>query len=107
MSAEKVNQKKTESANQGRSRSARQGAESNSTWRRSLTGSGQGCFDSKDPCRSVWRFSEKQFLTHFSCVYSGCCRSPLLGHGKNLAYVLLPKRNPATGPMPFRNNGLV
>ena len=63
--AEKRKQKRNESANQDRSRSARQGADVNSTWRRSLSGAAKHCFTSKDPCGSVWRFSEKQNLTHF------------------------------------------
>ena len=31
----------------------------------SLSGAAKHCFTSKDPCGSVWRFSEKQNLTHF------------------------------------------
>lgn len=66
---------KNESAYQGRSRNARQGVELNSTWRRSLSGAAKHCFSSKDPCGSVWRFSEKQILDATQFASSSCDRS--------------------------------
>ena len=80
----KKRKQKNESVNQDRSHNARQGAESNSTWRRSLTGAAKHCFDSKDPCGSVWRFSEKQILDALQYASSSFDRSLLLATGNLL-----------------------